>query len=202
MKINREERLESLLKFDAGFHKKMLAGIDEAGRGPLAGPVTAACVIMPENSKLLYVDDSKAVSEKRREQVYEEIMRTAVFVNAVSIPPDVIDRINILNATRLAMQEAAKSCPAELFLVDYVDNLSLPEESVSLVKGDARSYSVAAASIVAKVTRDRYMREADKIYSGYGFAKNKGYGTKEHIQAIKNIGPCPIHRRSFITKFL
>lgn len=200
--VDREERLKSLLSFDAGFNIKPLAGLDEAGRGPLAGPVTAACVIMPEDSRLLYVDDSKSVSEKRREQVYEEIMQTAVFVQTASIPPEIIDKINILNATRLAMAEAAKNCPAELFLVDYVDNLELPKKSLSLTKGDSRSYSIAAASIVAKVTRDRLMREADKAYSGYSFSKNKGYGTKEHIQAIKTLGPCPIHRRSFITKFL
>ncbi|MGI6214659.1 MAG: ribonuclease HII, partial [Christensenellales bacterium] len=192
--VDREERLKSLLSFDAGFNIKPLAGLDEAGRGPLAGPVTAACVIMPEDSKLLYVDDSKSVSEKRREQVYEEIMQTAVFVQTASIPPEIIDEINILNATRLAMAEAAKNCPAELFLVDYVDNLELPKKNLSLTKGDSRSYSIAAASIVAKVTRDRLMREADKAYSGYSFSKNKGYGTKEHIQAIKTLGPCPIHR--------
>ncbi|MDO5022670.1 MAG: ribonuclease HII [Eubacteriales bacterium] len=202
MKLNREERLISLLHFDASFQIRPIAGIDEAGRGPLAGPVTAACVIMPEDSKILYIDDSKKLSEKRREQVYEEIIQTALFAKAVSIEPAVIDEINILNATKLAMQKAAEGCPAELFLVDYVDNLVLPKKSIPVVKGDANSYSIAAASIVAKVTRDRYMREAEELYPGYNFIKNKGYGTKAHIDAIKAIGPCPIHRRSFITKFL
>lgn len=179
-----------------------MAGMDEVGRGPLAGDVVTACVVMPEEPLIPWIDDSKKLSEGRREKVFEEIMRTALYVGIGRRSPDVIDRINILEATREAMAEAAAQVPADIFLIDAVTRLGLRGKEVSIIKGDATAYSIAAASIVAKVTRDREMKEMDRLYPGYGFAKNKGYGTKEHIEALKRMGPCPIHRRSFIGNFI
>ena len=178
------------------------AGIDEAGRGPLAGPVAAGCAVMPEDMPVLGVDDSKKLSEKRREELFERIMETALYARVVMIGPEEIDRINILEATRKAMEEAASGAAGCVFLIDAVTGLSLPGESRSIIKGDAKSYSIAAASILAKVTRDRYMRELDEKYPQYGFAKHKGYGTAEHIAAIRAFGPCPEHRRSFLGNIL
>ena len=181
---------------------RMFAGIDEAGRGPLCGPVAAACVVMPPEPLLLYVDDSKKLSEKRREALYEQILETAVYARVILASPEEIDRVNILNATKNAMALAAKDAPCDLFLVDAINKLDVPGEVRGIVHGDALCYSIAAASILAKVTRDRIMREMDEQYPMYGFAKNKGYGTAQHIAALKEYGPCPAHRRSFIGNFV
>ena len=181
---------------------RVFAGIDEAGRGPLAGPVAAACVVMPEEPLLLYVDDSKKVTEKRREMLYDKILETAVYAQVILASPEEIDRVNILNATKNAMAIAAKDAPCDLFLVDAIDRLDVTGEVRGIIHGDAVCYSIAAASILAKVTRDRLMRELDAQYPQYGFAKNKGYGTAEHIAALKQYGPCPAHRRSFIGNFV
>ena len=181
---------------------RVFAGIDEAGRGPLAGPVAAACVVMPPEPLLLYVDDSKKVTEKRREMLYDQIMETAVYARVVLASPEDIDRHNILNATKRAMEEAAKDAPCGLFLVDAIDKLRVPGETRGIIHGDAVCYSIAAASILAKVTRDRLMRELDQQYPQYGFAKHKGYGTAQHIAALREYGPCPAHRRSFIGNFV
>jgi len=181
---------------------RVFAGIDEAGRGPLCGPVAAACVVMPKEPLILYVDDSKKLSEKRREALYEQILETAVYAKVILASPEEIDRVNILNATKNAMALAAKDAPCDLFLVDAIDRLDVPGEVRGIVHGDALCYSIAAASILAKVTRDRLMRELDEQYPMYGFAKNKGYGTAQHIAALKEYGPCPAHRRSFIGNFV
>ena len=181
---------------------RAFAGIDEAGRGPLCGPVAAACVVMPKEPLLLYVDDSKKLSEKRREALYEQILETAVYAKVILASPEEIDRVNILNATKNAMALAAKDAPCDLFLVDAIDRLDVPGEVRGIIHGDALCYSIAAASILAKVTRDRLMRELDEQYPMYGFAKNKGYGTAQHIAALKEYGPCPAHRRSFIGNFV
>ena len=202
--INREERAKALMEFDRQYRVNgiVLAGMDEVGRGPLAGNVVTACVVMPEDPLILWVDDSKKLSESRRESVYGEILDHALWIGIGQVSPEEIDRINILQATRKAMREAAEKVPAGCFLIDAVTNLGLNGTEIPLIKGDASSYSIAAASIVAKVTRDRQMAEADRLYPEYGFARNKGYGTKEHIEALKKYGPCPIHRRTFIGNFL
>jgi len=197
--INRAERLEALLAFDRGYEGS-LAGMDEVGRGPLAGDVVTACVMLPPDSRILWVDDSKKLSEKRREQVYEEILQEALYVGIGRCSPAEIDRINILEATKQAMRMAAEAVPAEVFLIDAVKGLGLKGREVPLIRGDACSYRIAAASIVAKVTRDREMRMLDEKYPEYGFARNKGYGTAEHIAALRRYGPCPIHRQSFLKK--
>ena len=181
---------------------RMFAGIDEAGRGPLCGPVAAACVVMPSDPLLLYVDDSKKLTEKRREALYDRILETAIYARVILASPEEIDRVNILNATKNAMALAAKDAPCDLFVVDAIDKLDVPGEVRGLIHGDALCYSIAAASILAKVTRDRLMRELDEQYPQYGFAKNKGYGTAQHIAALKEYGPCPAHRRSFIGNFV
>lgn len=200
----REERLQCLLQVDGPLWESgtVFAGIDEAGRGPLAGNVVAACVIMPPSPLLPWVDDSKKLSAARREQVYEEILRTALYVGVGQAGPEEIDRINILEATKMCMREAARRAPASLFLIDALQGLGLQGEERGIIHGDAMSYSIAAASIVAKVTRDRQMRDLDEKYPGYGFAQHKGYGTAAHIAALKALGPCPAHRRSFIGHFL
>lgn len=202
--IDRKERVGALMAFDGTYRDGgiVVAGMDEVGRGPLAGNVVTACVVMPEEPAILWIDDSKKLSESRREKVYEEIMAQAVYIGIGEVTPEEIDRINILEATRKAMREAAAKVPADVFLIDAVTNLGLKGREVPVIKGDASSYSIAAASIIAKVTRDRQMIEMDKLYPEYGFARNKGYGTKEHIEALKRIGPCPIHRRSFIGHFV
>ena len=180
----------------------VVAGMDEVGRGPLAGNVVTACVVMPDDPLLIWIDDSKKLSESRREKVYEEIMTHALYVGIGEVSPEEIDSINILEATRKAMRIAAEKVPADIFLIDAVSRLGLKGKEIPIIKGDAASYSIAAASIIAKVTRDRQMIELDRQYPEYGFARNKGYGTREHIEALKRIGPCPIHRRSFITHFV
>ncbi len=179
-----------------------VAGMDEAGRGPLAGNVVAACVIMPSSPTVDWVDDSKKLSALRRDKVYEEIMRTALFVGVGRADAREIDEINILQATMNAMRRAAEKAEANVYLIDAVKNLGLDAPEIPIVHGDAVSYSIAAASIVAKVTRDRELIALDRQYPQYGFAKHKGYGTAEHIAAIKKFGPCPAHRMTFIGKFL
>jgi len=202
--INREERVRKLIEFDQRYRAVgcMIAGMDEVGRGPLAGNVVTACVVMPKEPAILWVDDSKKLSESRREKVFDEIMEHALYVGIGEVIPEEIDRINILEATRKAMREAAAQVPADIFLIDAVTKLGLNGQEIAVIKGDASSYNIAAASIVAKVTRDRQMIELDRLYPEYGFARNKGYGTKEHIEALKRIGPCPVHRRSFIGHFV
>lgn len=200
----RRERLDTLIQTDqplwaAGVR---FAGMDEAGRGPLVGNVVAACVVMPKEPLLLWVDDSKKLSESRREKVYEQIMETALFVGVCQASAAEIDEYNILNATKMAMRRAAENAPADLFLIDALQGLGLPGEERGIIHGDALCYSIAAASIIAKVTRDRQMEELDRLYPGYGFAKHKGYGTAQHIAALKDLGPCPEHRRSFIGHFV
>ena len=179
-----------------------LAGMDEAGRGPLAGNVVAACVIMPSEPLHEWIDDSKKLSAKRREEMYDRIMETAVYVGVGQATPEEIDRMNILNATKLAMERAAEKAPAALCIVDAVRDLYLPFPIMPVIKGDATSYNVAAASIIAKVTRDRQMLELSKAYPQYGFERNMGYGTAEHIAALKALGPTPEHRMSFIKNFV
>ena len=179
-----------------------VAGIDEVGRGPLAGPVVTACVILPEDALILGVDDSKKLSPAKREALNEMILERASYVGIARVESDVIDEINILNATRRAMEECASGAPAGIFLIDAMDGLRLPAEARAIVHGDALSYMIAAASIVAKVHRDRLMEEMDARYPGYGFSRHKGYGTAEHIRALKDFGPCPQHRRSFIGKIM
>ena len=181
-----------------------ICGIDEAGRGPLAGPVVAAAVILPKDVPFFYLNDSKKLSEKRREALFEELQEKAVAIGVGSVSEEVIDEINILQATLLAMRKAldALSPPADLALVDALTLPELKIPQISIIKGDAKSISIAAASVIAKVTRDRVMKEMDALYPEYGFAKHKGYGTAAHIAALKKYGPCRIHRRSFIGHFV
>ncbi len=182
-----------------------LCGIDEVGRGPLAGPVYAAAVILPPDCNILYVNDSKKLSEKKREELYDVIMKEALAVGIGCNSPERIDEINILQATYEAMTKAVNSLKIKpgALLIDAVHIPQLEEyKQISIIKGDAKSMSIAAASIVAKVTRDRIMKEYALQYPEYGFESNKGYGSADHIAAIKKYGPCPIHRRSFIGNFV
>lgn len=178
-----------------------IAGIDEVGRGPLAGPVVTACVSIPRDRLVPGVDDSKKLSEKKRESLYQPLLDAADYAETCFLPPELIDEIGILNATRRAMETCAAGFRG-VFLVDAVQGLRLPGEVRSMLHGDALSYMIGAASVVAKVARDRYMIELDQKYPMYGFARNKGYGTAEHIAALKKYGPCPEHRRSFIGHFI
>ena len=208
MKEKELERLEKLKEIEKdlnlkGFNK--ICGIDEAGRGPLAGPVVVSAVIMPNDSMIEGVNDSKKVSEKKREKLYDEITNSAIAWGVAIIDQKEIDEINILNATKKGLTQALMelSEKPDIILVDAltgIDTLGIPYQSI--IKGDAKSYSIAAASIIAKVTRDRIMRQWDEIYPEYGFEKHKGYGTKAHIEVIKNNGICPIHRRSFVKNFI
>ncbi|MBR2037276.1 MAG: ribonuclease HII [Lachnospiraceae bacterium] len=181
-----------------------ICGIDEVGRGPLAGPVVASAVILPKDCDILYINDSKKLSEKKREVLYDEIMEKAVTVGIGIVGSERIDEINILQATYEAMREAIckLSVQPDLLLNDAVKIPGVDLPQVSIIKGDAKSASIGAASIIAKVTRDRMMVEYDHIFPEYGFAANKGYGTAIHIAALKELGPTPIHRRSFITNFV
>lgn len=180
-----------------------ICGIDEAGRGPLAGPVVAGAVILPKDCDILYINDSKKLSEKKREELYAVIMDRAVAVGIGYSTPERIDEINILQATYEAMREAVGKLTTapDLLLNDAVTIPQMKIRQVPIIKGDAKSISIGAASIVAKVTRDHLMVQYDEIYPEYGFASHKGYGAQAHVDALRKFGPCPIHRRSFITHF-
>lgn len=198
-------RLEDMRSFEHKYSTySLICGIDEAGRGPLAGPVVAGAVILPKDCEILYLNDSKKLSPAKREALYEEIMEKAEAVGVGMASPARIDEINILQATYEAMREAVDNLGVtpELLLNDAVTipDVSIPQ--VPIIKGDAKSVSIAAASIIAKVTRDRLMVQYDEILPGYGFARHKGYGSKDHIEAIRRLGSTPIHRRTFIKNFL
>lgn len=197
MKITTQE----LYDFDRQYGN-IVAGVDEAGRGPLAGPVAVACCI-PGKDIIDGVNDSKKLSEKKREELYEKIINTCLSYRVEIIDEKTIDRVNILNATKIGMENAASliGITPDIVLIDAVKGLDLKYNSCSIIKADAKSYAVACASILAKVTRDRIMRKYDEIYPQYGFIKHKGYGTAAHIAAIKKYGPCEIHRRTFIGNF-
>ena len=205
MKEKEEERLKELKKDEEKLYSDKICGIDEAGRGPLAGPVVVAGVIMKEDSFIEGVNDSKKVSEKKREILYDKIIAEAIAYSVAIIGQDIIDEINILNATKMGVTKVIEelSTKPELIIIDaleHIDTKGIPYESI--IKGDAKCYSIAAASIIAKVTRDRIMRQWDEVYPQYGFSKHKGYGTKMHIEAIKQYGLTPIHRRSFTKNFV
>lgn len=192
----------TLFEFDKAYGETV-AGIDEAGRGPLAGPVVVACCI-PGREMIDGINDSKRIAENKREALYEKIIAGCLAYSVEIIDEKTIDEINILAATKRGMEKAAEklSIMPDIVLIDAVKGLKMPCKSLALVKADAKSYAVAAASIIAKVTRDRIMRGYDRIYPEYGFAKHKGYGTAAHIEALRTYGPCKIHRRSFIGKFV
>lgn len=195
------KRMEAMREFERQYaHCTYICGIDEAGRGPLAGPVAAAAVILPKDCEILYLNDSKKLSPKRREALYDEILEKAVAVGIGLVEASRIDEINILQATYEAMRLAVGKLGIvpEVLLNDAVTIPELDLEQVPIIKGDARSVSIAAASILAKVTRDRLMTEYDNMYPQYGFAVHKGYGTAAHIEALKTYGPCPVHRNTFI----
>ena len=208
MKEKELERLTKLKEIEKELYQKgfkNICGIDEAGRGPLAGPVVIAGVIMPQDSMIEGVNDSKKVSEKKREKLYDIILEKAINYSVAIVGQDVIDEINILNATKQGVTEVVDGLDMkpDLILVDALEHINtrgIPYEPI--IKGDAKCYNIAAASIIAKVTRDRIMREWDEIYPQYGFINHKGYGTAKHIAAIKEYGLCPIHRKSFTKKFV
>lgn len=205
-KLQKElERLSVMSQYEQEYQEyEYICGIDEVGRGPLAGPVVAGAVILPKDVQILYLNDSKKLSEKKREMLYDEIMEKAVAVGIGMASPARIDEINILQATYEAMRIAIANLKVQPDIL-LNDAVTIPEVSIKqvpIIKGDAKSISIAAASIVAKVTRDRLMVEYDKIMPGYDFASNKGYGTKAHIAGLKELGPCPIHRASFIKNFV
>ncbi len=199
------ERLFRMSSYEREYRDfSYICGIDEVGRGPLAGPVVAAAVILPKDCEILYINDSKKLSEAKREALYDEIMEKAVAVGVGMVSPARIDEINILQATYEAMRQAIGklSIQPDVLLNDAVTIPGVAIRQVPIIKGDAKSVSIAAASIIAKVTRDRLMREYEEILPGYGFASNKGYGSGEHIAALKKLGPTPIHRQSFIGNFV
>ena len=199
------ERTERMKEFEYKYKEyAYICGIDEVGRGPLAGPVVAGAVILPKDENILYLNDSKQLSKKKREELYDVIMEKAVAVGIGVVPSSTIDDVNILQATYEAMRIAIGklSVKPDILLNDAVNIPGVDIKQVGIVKGDARSVSIAAASIIAKVTRDRMMEEYDKIYPEYKFASNKGYGSKDHIAALKEIGPCAIHRSTFIHNFV
>lgn len=208
MKEKELERLTKLKEIEESVYEEgynYICGIDEAGRGPLAGPVVVASVVMPKDSMIEGVNDSKKVSEKKREKLYDLITEEAISYGVGIISQEEIDEINILNATKKGLTESLKQLETkpEIILVDAlreINTLGIPYRSV--IKGDAKIYSIACASIIAKVTRDRIMKEWDKIYPQYGFISHKGYGTAKHIAAIKECGLCPLHRRSFTKNFI
>lgn len=208
MKEKEIERLTNLKQIEEKLYQNgvnLICGIDEAGRGPLAGPVVVASVVLPKDSMIEGVNDSKKISEKKREKVYERIIEEAISYGIGIIDQEEIDQINILNATKKGLTNSLEelSVKPDIILVDAltkIDTLGIPYQSI--IKGDAKSYSIAAASIIAKVTRDRIMRQWDEVYPVYGFAGHKGYGTAKHIQAIKENGICPLHRRSFVKNFI
>lgn len=200
-----KERIENMKAYEREYEEySFICGIDEAGRGPLAGPVVASAVILPKDCKLLYINDSKKISEKKREELYEEIMEVAVGTSVGVVNNNTIDEINILQATYEAMRLALVKLPVtpDILLNDAVTIPKIDIKQVPIIKGDTKSISIAAASIIAKVTRDRMMRIYDELYPEYGFAKNKGYGTASHIEAIKKVGLSPIHRHTFVKNFV
>lgn len=207
MKEKEIERLNALKEEENKLYNNninYICGIDEAGRGPLAGPVVVGAVILPPNSFIEGINDSKKISEKKREKLYDIITEEAIAYSVGIVDQKTIDEINILNATKLGVKialEGLKQKP-ELIMVDALNNIdTLGIPYISVVKGDAKNYCIASASIIAKVTRDRMMREWDEVYPIYGFAKHKGYGTAEHIRILKENGPCTLHRKSFIKNF-
>jgi len=204
-KLSREkERLWRMKSFEREYgHLGALAGIDEAGRGPLAGPVVAAALILPADSEILYINDSKQLSARKREELFDQIQKEAVSFGIGICGPERIDEINILQATYEAMRQAVSSLSAEpaMLLNDAVTIPGIGIMQLPIIRGDAKSVSIAGASILAKVTRDRIMMEYAQEYPEYGFAENKGYGSAFHIEALKRCGPCPIHRRTFIRHF-
>lgn len=212
MKPEEIERLINLKKYEENLYKegyKLICGIDEAGRGPLAGPVAVGAVVMKPDSMLEWVNDSKKVTEKRREILYDKIIEDSIAWSVQLISEKDIDELNILEATKKGLNLALRdiieqlNSKPDILIVDAlrkIDTLGVPYQSI--IKGDATCYSISCASILAKVTRDRVMKQWDEVYPQYGFAKHKGYGTAKHIQAIKEYGPCPIHRRSFIRNFI
>ena len=200
-----QERIEALCEFEKKYdYCQYICGIDEVGRGPLAGPVVAGAVILPKGCRILYINDSKKLSEKKREELFDVITKEAVSIGIGMASPETIDSVNILQATYEAMRMAISrlSVVPDILLNDAVTIPLVDIEQVPIIKGDAKSLTIGAASIMAKVTRDRMMIEYDSIYPEYGFARNKGYGTKEHIAALKENGPSPIHRRTFIKNFV
>lgn len=200
-----KKRLEGMKRYEYQYAQAgIICGIDEAGRGPLAGPVVAGAVVLPKDCDILYLNDSKQLSEKKREELYEIIMEKAQAVGVGYAPPERIDEINILQATYEAMRQAvsALSVKPDILLNDAVTIPDVAIRQVPIIKGDAKSVSIAAASIIAKVTRDRLMRQYDSVFPEYGFAQNKGYGAASHIEALKKYGPSPIHRKSFIGHFV
>ncbi len=199
------DRTYNMQKYEREYaDRQYICGIDEAGRGPLCGPVVAGAVILPKNCDILYINDSKKLSEKMRDVLYDEITSGAIAWGVGIVSPERIDEINILQATYEAMKIAIDNLKVtpDILLNDAVIIPGVDIEQVKIIKGDAKSQSIAAASIIAKVTRDRMMAEYDKMYPGYGFAQHKGYGTKAHVEALKEYGPSPIHRKSFLTKIL
>lgn len=202
--IDEDVRLETMLRYEKELYQKgyqAIAGIDEVGRGPLAGPVVTACVILPKDCKIRHLNDSKKIPKKHHEEIYEEVLARALGVGIGIVDNDNIDRVNIYEATKLGMLQAIGQMKGEVTKPDYllIDAMQLdtPIPQLSLIKGDANSLSIAAASIVAKVTRDRMMAEYAKEYPGYAFDKNVGYGTKDHLAGLKQYGVTPIHRKSF-----
>ena len=208
MKEKEFERLTKLKEIEKELYQKgfkNICGIDEAGRGPLAGPVVVAGVIMPQDSMIEGINDSKKVTEKKREKLYDLILEEAISYSVAIVGQDIIDEMNILNATKQGVTQVVDELDIkpDLILVDALEHINtkgIPYEPI--IKGDAKCYNIAAASIIAKVTRDRIMREWDEIYPQYGFINHKGYGTAKHIEAIKQYGLCPIHRKSFTKKFV
>ncbi|MGN1212960.1 MAG: ribonuclease HII [Christensenellales bacterium] len=202
------ERTKKLVEYDKKFacQFKVFCGIDEAGRGPLAGPVVVASCIMPlDDDKIIYgIYDSKQVTEKNREELFEQIKNTALAFDIQEVSQDVIDEINILQATKLGMKRVIENLKIkpQLALIDAVANIDSDVDQVAIIKGDATSYSIACASILAKVYRDHLMQKYDEEYKIYGFAKHKGYGTSEHIAVLKEQGPCKLHRKTFIKNFV
>ncbi|MCH5281191.1 MAG: ribonuclease HII [Lachnospiraceae bacterium] len=199
------ERLEQMFFYEKEYSAYgAICGIDEVGRGPLAGPVVAGAVILPKDCEILYLNDSKKLSSKLRDRLYDEILSKAVAYGTAFVSHERIDEINILNATYEAMRKAIEKCAIkpDILLNDAVTIPGISIKQVPIIKGDAKSASIAAASVIAKVERDRYMEKMDQVYPGYGFASNKGYGSAEHIEALKKLGPCGIHRRSFIGNFV
>lgn len=212
MKETEIERLNNLKRYEQNLHNEgyeLICGIDEAGRGPLAGPVAVGAVVMKPDSMLEWVNDSKKVTEKRREILYDRIIEDSLAWSVALVSQQEIDELNILNATKKGLSTALKEVieklekKPDIILTDAlreIDTFNVPYQSI--IKGDATCYSISCASILAKVTRDRIMKEWDEVYPQYGFAKHKGYGTSAHIEAIKKYGPCQIHRKTFITHFI